>query len=225
MNARSVLLPVVALAAAAAIWVYFNPPQPAGVPAGSWRIGKGTDIHHAKNYEELPAGAAIRLDYHCSEPRHVYVFSHSEEDGTLLMFPSPDLQSDEANPLANGSHVLPGRRDGDDQHWVLRDGVLATTTYIAIASVEPVAELEELLPRLRRWSNTSLTDRSMGVTNPKGDVEVAGRGRDRLPSALLLRAADRSLTATEVNGPMQPDGALPNVWTSSWRAKERTRGK
>ena len=224
MNARSVVLPVVALSAAAAIWLYLNPPPAASAPAASWRIGEGTDIRRVRNYEELPAGAPVRLDYHCGEPRHVYVFSHSAEDGTLLLFPSPELVSDASNPFAPGSHVLPGKRGDDDQHWVLRDGVLATTTYIVVAAAEPIAELEELMPRLRRWSNTSLTDGSMGVTNPKGEVEVAGKGHEKPPSALLQRAADRSLTATEVNGPMQPDGVLPDVWTSSWRAKERTRG-
>jgi hypothetical protein len=163
----------------------------------------------------------IRLALRCDEPRFVYVFSHSTEDGTLLLFPSPNVRSEAVQPLAAGHAVLPGTRDGKELTWTSRHQILATTTFVVVAAKERVAELEALLPRLRRWSNTTMTDGSMQVTDPAEGTERAAGPRTALPEPLLQRAAEISLTATLVNGPLQPDSQHEGVWIGSWRIKER----
>lgn len=221
MNVRAVVVPLLAVGAAVAIWLSSSPTGPSGVPAATWRIGTGTDVRQGRNYDELPAESPIRLSFHCDEARYVYVFSHSTEDGTLLLFPSPDLRGDVPNPVPAGGAVLPGSHDDKELAWTNRAQILATTTFIVVAAAGPVAELEALLPKLRRFSNTVLPDGSMQVTNPRDPSLLIGKPREPLPSALLQRAADASLDETLVNGPLRADAANAHVWIGSWRVKER----
>lgn len=222
MNRRTLLLPVCAALLAAAFWKFS--PAPAGTPdatpAATWRIGDGATIKQGVNYDDLAAESPIRLAFACSEPRHVYVFSHSNTDGTILLFPSPDVKGDLTNPLPAGNSVLPGRFETKDLAWTTRTGVLPVTTFVVVAARAPIAELDALLPHLRRWTNSVLTDRSMGVTNPKGG-DVQGKPPQPLPSPLLQRASALADTATLVNGPLQPDQEFAGVWIGSWRVREK----
>lgn len=219
MNARAVLLPAVVVATAAALW-FGQGPTVTPVPAATWRIGAGTDFRQGRNYDDVPAESPIRLVFTCSEPRFVYVFSHSLEDGTILLYPSPGVRSDLTQPVAAGHQVLPGRRDGKELAWNSRRQVSITTAFVVVAARERIAELEALLPRLRRWSNTAMTDGSMQVTTPGAGAEVLAGPRTPLPDPLLQRAADLSFTATVVNGPLQADAQRDGVWIGSWRIRE-----
>lgn len=221
MNARSILLPAIALLGAGALWWTNRDPFPTDTPAATWRAGDSSDFEQGRAFHELPAGTPIRLSFHCSEPRHVYVFSRSAEDGTLLLFPSPDVHSDVANPLEPGRTVLPGSNDDEALAWNSRSQILATTTFVVIAADRALPELDELATRLRRWTNRARTDGSMVVTNPAAGVAVAGTARQDWPHPLLARAAMRGAAATEVNGPLTPDPKLPGVWTGSWNIRER----
>ncbi len=218
MNARALLLPLLAAGAAAAFWLLNRSPDQAGVPAATWRVGDGDGLRQARNYDELAPETPVRLSFSCDAERHVYVFSHSLTDGTLLLFPSPQLEPGPTNPLPAGRTVLPGGEGGADLAWTTRAEVQATTTFLVVAAASPVAELDALLPRLRRWTNTVLPDGSLQITNPPTGDEVAGRPREDLPAALLRRAAERTLTETVVNGPLHADA--PGVWTGGFRAKE-----
>ncbi len=166
MNARLVLMPAVAVLAAVCLWYGQQPPAtPPGVPAATWRLGAGADFRQGRNYDDVAAESPIRLAFHCDEPRFVYVFSHSPEDGTILLFPSPGVRSDLTQPLAVGHAVLPGNRDGKELVWNSRRQVSVTTTFVVVAARERIAELEALLPRLRRWTNTALTYLSRKTPN------------------------------------------------------------
>jgi hypothetical protein len=212
------LLPLAAGAAAAAIWLAGGRD---GTPAATWRVGAGDAVRQGRNYDELPAETPLRLSFVCGEPRHVYVFSHSAEDGTILLHPSPDVRSDLTQPLPAGRAVLPGRAGDRELQWNTRAQVLATTAFLVIAAKEPLPELEGLFPRLRRWTNTARTDGSMHVTlPPTGDKDLMGGPRQPLPHPLLQRAAERTLAAVVVNGPLEPDPVLPGVWTGGIRIKE-----
>jgi hypothetical protein len=187
MNARTVALPLLALGVAAALWWQMAPPGSQNVPAATWRVGPTDDFAQARNYDELAAETPIRLSFTCTEARHAYVFSHSREDGTLLLFPSPDVESDVANPLPPGRSVLPGKLDG-----------------------KPLS-----------WSNKVLPDRSMQVTKPAGVASIDGAPGTELPAAVLRRAAARSMSETQINGPLHPDQQLAGVWSASFRVKEK----
>ena len=215
------MLPAIAVLAAAGFWWWRRPLDPIVVPAVAWRVGTDAagGFRQGINYDDVAPETAIRMQFRCDEPRHVYVFSHSLEDGTLLLFPSPQVKSDLANPIPAGAQVLPGKRDGKDLAWNSRRQVSATTTFLVVASTQPIAALDALLPRLRRWTNTALTDGSMQVMNPP-DGERAAGPRTALPEALLQRAAEVSFTAEVINGPLAPDPLLPDVWIGSWRIRE-----
>lgn len=218
MKARLLVVPAIAVLTAGVIWLSSDTAARPGVPAATWRVG--ADAKQPRNYEELPPGTPVRLSFRSDEPRFVYVFTHSSEDGTLLLFPSPDVRSDLAQPLPAGHAVLPGTRDGKDLAWNTRVEILATTTFLVVAARERVPELEALLPKLRRWTNTALTSGAMDVTNPPTGTEVAGGARQRLPDPLLERVAELSSVATSVNGPLEADAVRDGVWIGSWRTKE-----
>lgn len=223
MNARAVVLPMVALGVGLVAWWQSAPAGQGATPAATWRVGPVDEFEQARNYHELPADSPVRLSFVSRTPRHVYVLSNSAEDGTLLLSPSPEVDGSPSNPLPAGRTVLPGRRDGRELAWTTRAEIRATTCYVVVASDEPVPELEALLPRLRRWSNKALTDRSMQVTNPRGEVEVAGAPRQGWPAPVLARAAARAAAEVQVNGPLQPDERLPRVWSAALRVRERAR--
>src|SRR5688572_27918405 len=103
MNVRLVVVPAIAVLTAGVIWLSRGPTAPHAVPAAIWRIG--TEQKQPRNYEELPAGTPVTLSFWCDEPRFVYVFTHNREDGTLLLFPSPDVRSDLAQPVPAGNRV------------------------------------------------------------------------------------------------------------------------
>ncbi len=219
------LLPVaVVLTVAAYFW---QQRAAATAPACTWRIGTGTEIKQAKNYDELPADSPFRLAFTAVEPTYVYVFSHSIVDGTLLLWPSPDLRSDLGQPLPMGMATLPGRTEDDKSQakelaWTTRSQVVGTSTVVVIAATQPVAELEAILPKLRRWSNSVMPDKSMLVTKPAlGETPLAPPLSNELPSELLRRAAQATISLVHPNGPMPLVPGLDDVWCSSWRFVEK----
>lgn len=220
MNARAVLVPVLVLAAAAGVW-YAARETGHSVPAATWRTGTGSDVKQGRNYDELPPETPVRLSFRADEPCHVYVFSHSDTDGTLLLFPSPGVKSDLQQPLPAGHSVLPGSYEGKELAWTTRTEVLPTTTYVVVAAKAPVPELDALLPKLRRWTNTALTARTMAVTAPGEGIELAAGPKSPLPDPLLQRAAALSANETIVNGPLAPDSVRADTWLGSWRIKEK----
>jgi len=223
MERRAFVLPAVAAIAFAAFWwTNHHATAHASTPAASWCIGAGPEYTLGRPYDELAPDTPFRLRVQCSEPRHVYVFSHSDTDGTLLLHPAPELKGGAPQPLAPDAAWLPGRANDKDLAWTTRRQVLPTTTYMVVAAAAPVAELEALLPKLRRWSNSAATDGSMQVVMPPGgEAALVGKPRTPLPDALLQRAANLSTTATLANGPLTHDALLPDVWIGSWRVKEK----
>lgn len=219
MHPRLVVLPFVVVAAAFAIWKWSNIPE--AVPACTWRTGTGTEVHQGTNFDKLAPDSPLRLSVHCQTPAHLYVWSHSAEDGTVLMFPSTEVQSDLTNPLPAGQSVLPGKFDGKELAWTSRSGILATTTYVAFASNEKIPELEELLPKVRVWTNRVLGDRSMQVRNPTAEGEPVGKPRTEWPIPLLQLAAAHLREQTDPNGPMLPLPGHPGVWVASWKILEK----
>ena len=223
MERRALVLPAVAAIAFAAFWwSNHHANASTAIPAASWCVGAGPDYTLARPYDELAPDTPFRLRVQSGEPRHVYVFSHSDTDGTLLLHPAPELKGGVAQPLAADAAWLPGRANDKDLAWTTRRQVLPTTTYIVVAAAAPVAELEALLPKLRRWSNSAATDGSMQVVMPPGgEAALAGKPSTPLPDPLLQRAANLSATATLANGPLTPDLLLADVWFGSWRIKEQ----
>ena len=220
MNVRAIAVPVIAVTIALVIWQYRNAAGLSPVPAATWRVRIDDEYRQARNYHELAEETAVRLSFSCSEARHVYVFSNSRVDGTLLLFPSPELKSDLANPVAAGHHTLPGRLEDTEITWTTRAEILGLTTYVAVASQRPIPALEDLAGKLRRWTNSVLPNKSLQITNPSDGSEVAGEPGTDWPNGILKRAAERSNNEVLVNGPMAPDEQVAGVWSSSVHVKE-----
>ena len=223
MTPRRLLIPAIALLAAGAAWWFGAHPGAVTIPAATWRIGKGTEVKQGQNYDELAAETPFRLAFACDETRHVYVFSHNPQDGTVQLFPCAELRSDLTQPLPPGRPVLPGQRDGRELAWTTRSQILPLTTFVAIAAREPVPELEQLASHLRRWSTSVLADGSMQVTKPGtgASSEVQGKPGEPWASPLLQAAADMFTSESLVNGPMQPMAGRAGVWCTAWRVKEK----
>lgn len=223
MRARRILVPALALVAAWVIWKY-NPVSSAPALAGTWRTGLGADTAQGRQYAELPAETPFRFSFRASTPQHVYVFSVSAEDGTLLLFPAPGMRTDCKNPLPPGNTVLPGK-DGDKElAWTTRSGIRALSTVIAITADAPIAELEELLPRLRHWSNTVFQDGVMNVTRPADASNLTGNAHEPPPSPLLQQlAAIQVLDDDAPNGELKPIPGRLGASYCKWMVKERQR--
>lgn len=219
MNRRLWLLPAMALLFGGVVW-WRREAAPAAVPAATWRVGTGTDFHQGTVFEALAAESPVRVSLHLPEPMHVYVFSHSREDGTLLLWPTPGLQSDLPQPLAAGQSVLPGHHGDKELAWTTRGGIRAGTTYVLIAATEKVPELEQLMPKLRFWSNSVFPDAAMLVTKP-ADVAIAGPPlSSEFPTPLLQRAARLGVDQVLPNGPLQAIAELPGVFAGCWQVVE-----
>lgn len=218
MHARRWLLPLAVTGIAAALW--WRAPSATPTLACAFRLGAGTDVHHATQFAKLAADTPFRIAVRIDQPHHVYIFSHSAEDGTLLLFPSPQVKSDQQNPLPPGQSVLPGVQDGKDLAWTTRSGVLATTTVLLLASAAPIPELEALAGKVRRWSNSVFPDRSMQVTLPSPGADVVGKPHGDWPDGLLRATASQLQARTDPNGPLEPLHGHPGVFATSWRFLE-----
>ena len=224
MNARLLVLPLLAAGAAIVAWQFAGTgPATANTPAGTWRVGGDVDFTQGRNWDELPAESRLRLSWLAHGASHCYVFSHSTTDGTLLLWPVPELRSDLPTPLPDTPVVLPGKRGDRELAWTTRSQVLPATTYVVVGAKTPVPELEALLPKLRRWSTSVLPDGSMQVTRPglEAGAAVAGAPGEGWPAPLLKQAAEMLLAETIVNGPLHTLPGHDGVFVSVWNVKEK----
>jgi hypothetical protein len=212
VNRRVALYPILIVTSAALIWWGSGRSQATTVPACAWRMGE--DSHQGRPYEEVPPGTAIRFAAFGPQPMHWYVASHSELDGTLALFPSPQLATSANNPLPAEWTQLPGRHGEQELAWGAReDG--GVTTFVAIATVEPIADLAATLARCRQASNTTFPDGSYAVTNPRDERSFAGPPHTPIAHPLLAEAA--ALPPDSPNGPMHASRTVAGAFLSSWR--------
>jgi hypothetical protein len=220
MERRAFVLPAVAAVAFAAFWwSNHRASAPTAIPAASWCLGAGPGYTLGRPGDELTAGTPFRLRVQCGEPRHVYVVRHGDVDGTVLLHPAPGLPAGSEQPLPPPAAWLPGTANGLDRVWTTPADA---ATFVVVAAAGPVAELEALLPKLRRAGGTAIADVPPPAAPPAdGAAAVAGPPGAPPPSPLLQRAADLARTATMSNGPLTPDTVLGGVWVGSWRVKPK----
>lgn len=217
MFARRWLLPLLVAGVAVYYWqTAARVPELPAVPSCAWRVGTGSDARPGRPYDELAADTAVHCGIACDAPLYVYVVSHSADDGTLLWFPSPMLRQDLQNPLPAGRNRVPGRKDGRELHFAQRP-VIGATTWIALASRQPLAGLDDLLPKLRQASNTTFTDGTVVISNPLDGTPPIGGPRSPLPHPLLQQAADRTITEDLTSGPMHAAEGPAGVWFAAFR--------
>jgi hypothetical protein len=220
MERRALVLPAVAAVAFAAFWwSNHRAGAPTAIPAASWCLGAGPGYTLGRPGDELAAGTPFRLRVQCGEPRHVYVVRHGDVDGTVLLHPAPGLPGGVDQPVPPPAAWLPGPSNDVDRVWATPADA---TTFVVVAAAGPVAELDVLLPKLRRARSAATADVPPPAAAPAdGTAVVAGAPGGQLPSPLLQRAADLARTTTMSNGPLTPDTVLAGVWVGGWRVKPK----
>lgn len=181
-------------------------------PSLSWQVGEVASPREAGAYQEIGVEEPLRLYVRFHEPLFVYVVSHDREDGTLAWWPSPMLRTDATQPIHAGLERLPGARNGALQSWPARP-TLAVTDWIVVASRTAIPDLDALLPRLRQASNTTFTDGSIVLSNPKDGLAPLGKKGEPPPHPLLQEALALPKELTP-NGAMQP-AKPPGVWLAT----------
>lgn len=222
MSQRRWARPLLLAAGVAVLASYWWQTPAAPTPAATFQLGSGAAVRPARNYEELPGESAYRLEVYGAIGTCWYVLSHNVVDGTVVLWPSPDLRSDLAQPLTSERACLPGKVDARELAWTTRSELRGTTTVLVLASASPIPALEEALPRLRRWTNSVLTDRTMLVTKPKVGEEPLGPPlSSEFPLPMLRAAAQATITSDQPNGPLAPLAGHPGVWCTAWRFTEK----
>ena len=182
---RSLLtIELLVLSALAATWLLSRSDAP---PAVHWQFGETRSA--AEPFSSFPPGFPLRLAVDLPRPMYVYVASHDMLRGNIALWPSAALKSElEAEPIAAGSHFLPGSFKGQDVQWHVGDGVGATT-FLVIVSEQPLPDLAAAMTHFRQMGNAAFPDRSTCTTYapPGGMKDVPARSQIAHP--LLQRCA------------------------------------
>jgi hypothetical protein len=156
---------VIALAAAASVWLNSRPGQSAGdtqratsavttaantairydVEAAVYRVGSKGPVRLAAN-DQVHTADRLFLELKTSVPTHVYVVSEDEHDDSRMLFPLTAFPL--KNPLPAGrTHRLPGTRGTEEYYWEVttpgeRDHL------VIFVSPEPRPDVEHTIAQL-----------------------------------------------------------------------------
>ncbi|HEX9639802.1 MAG TPA: serine/threonine-protein kinase [Candidatus Krumholzibacteria bacterium] len=142
----------------------------------------------------LSAGATLAPNDHLSmslrsdADAYVYVLNEDRFGELFVLFPIEGVSLQ--NPLRRGTdYLLPGESNGRPQDWIVTSAG-GHETFLAIASKEPLGDLEE---RIARWNQASRDGRRAA---PSTDLRGVGRIADAVLEAnqsMVLRDLVREL--------------------------------
>ena len=165
------------------------------VPSVTWRFG--SERSAIESFDVVPAWEAMTLSISLPFDAYVYVVSFDHLHGAVTYFPTEYLGTDLHDPtkgpmnfLARGEHVLPGPWNGSSSEWFVPN-IQTCLSLCVVASRQPIAGLEAVLPFTRQVGNRAYRDESMGFFMPR-----AGRdkvvGTKRMPHRILQAAMDNA---------------------------------
>ncbi len=160
----------------------------------------------------LAPGMQLALQVHSPDPTHVYVLNEDEQGELFVLFPVDGV--DLSNPLAGGSrHVLPGRRQGQQQSWVVTSAG-GMERFLAVVSRQPLPALEQAIANFRRAS----ADRSVERPRIGDELLESLRGVGGMASAHTVDPGStdvlEQIAASLVASSSDPDGLW--VWDVSF---------
>lgn len=198
------------LATLAAIWISGRTPP---APSVRWQFGETRTAQEP--FAELPADHPVRLQVEIDEPLHVYVASWDMLRGNVALWPSTRLKSmASVDPLAAGTHELPGRWEQQDIVWHVGDGV-GVTTFLVIASRRPLDDLAAAMLRFRQMGNAAFPDRRECATYaPDAGMDVVPPLHAIAHDLLKLCAEQAGI---DHDGPMVPVPDRDGVWMKAMR--------
>ncbi len=204
---------IIALIVAALLALYLNITAAGNAPVCIWHVG--TD-ENPEAWAPVRPGTPVSLHVDLPFAAHVYVASHNPTDGTIALFPSPWLRTEASNPLAPGSHQLPGTVENRELRWPA-PLVPGPTSYMVVLSPDPIGELDELFEKIRQIGNMAFTDGSFNVSAPREGGMAVVPPRDSIPGP-ILQAAEDTLSSMEQSGPMVPWAGDPQpIYLSTFR--------
>ncbi|MFN0205575.1 MAG: serine/threonine-protein kinase [Planctomycetota bacterium] len=127
----------------------------------------GSDVR-LQSGSEVRIGERVYLDVTVDRDVSFYVFNESRSGELFLLFPIPGI--DMKNPVAAGTHRIPGSRDGKAKYWTVTSDGGGEERIFAVATRRPIAEIDKLVKRSRAASE------STEMMYPK----VAGTAREAL---------------------------------------------
>ena len=184
------------LALGCAAWIAGIAIMPStNAPSVTWRFG--AERTSAESFDTVPAWQAMDLSIKLPFDAYVYVVSFDHLHGAVTYFPTEYLGTDLHDPtkgpmnfLARGEHVLPGPWRGSPSEWFVPN-IQTCLSLCVVASRQPIAGLEAVLPYTRQVGNRAYRDESMGFFMPR-----AGRdkvvGTRRMPHRILQAAMDNA---------------------------------
>ena len=129
-------------------------------------------------------GDRLGLEVTASAETHLYVINEDQAGDLFVLFPLPGVEP--SNPLAEGTHRLPGTIAGVEQSWVVTSAG-GSESFLMVASRGPVELLESFIRRHRTAGAVEVdagvesaaqsgpTVRGVGglAPAPEGDSELA----------------------------------------------------
>jgi serine/threonine-protein kinase len=156
VGAAAALLAIVALGLA--LWMRRPPSEPSTVaPAAAtytieahlYRVAAGGSVREPlADGARLTLGDRLQLEIESSTSLHVYVIDEDDAGNAYALFPMSGLEP--RNPLPAGArHRLPGKRNGEEQSWVV-DTPGGREHFLVLASPSRLVEFEADMNALER---------------------------------------------------------------------------
>jgi serine/threonine protein kinase len=121
-------------------------PPPLTANVSLFRRYKGQNVPLSSTGGKIAPGDRIAMEVRGTEPMYLYVLDDDRENSPFVLFPIRGLET--TNPLKAGVlHQLPGRMNDGLFFWIV-DRPAANERVVAIASREPLDELEKVVAAL-----------------------------------------------------------------------------
>lgn len=161
-----------------------------------FRRSDGQTVPLSATGGRIAPGDRISMEVRGTEPMYLYVLDDDNEGSPFVLFPIPGLEA--TNPLKAGvRHQLPGRQNDSLAYWIVTNPA-ANERVIAIASREPLDELESVVRALppaergRPVRHARVGDEALSRLRGIGGIEVEPIQPEK--SRDLLEQAIRGLT-------------------------------
>ncbi len=163
---------IVVLAGALAAWnvLWNDGARPEAAPyrieAAIYRTPNGsTERQRIDNGARLEFGDAIELELRVSAPVHVYVINKDATGRSFALFPMPGYVPQ--NPLAAGTHRLPGVQAGLRRAWSPNEGG-GREQMLVLATPERLVEFEAEMSKLARPGDAAIAIPEASATILRG---------------------------------------------------------
>ena len=169
-------------------------------PTLHWTVDGTDDL---PQFGEVAPHAKVSLELDLPRKSFVYAVSFDIERGTLALFPSSRLRTEEklANPLPSGRHNLPGTQEDVELFWSAGDSP-SSTCFAVVVSDRSLADVEAVLAKCRHVGNAAFPKRA--VLDPYAPETGMADCPPRTRHAHRLFDVAAKTIHPQLSGPMKP---------------------